>query len=86
MQAYDTTPPREAPTPPFTWEALERALKRMAASPEQAAMTSSLVAATKLRAAALPADLVLEEIVCMASVVADESWFGGSKRSSVPAE
>jgi hypothetical protein len=83
MQGHDTT--REAPTPAFTWEALERALKRMAASPEQAAMTASLVAATKLRAAALPADLVLEEIVCMASVVADESWFGGSRRSSVPA-
>lgn len=77
-----TTRASEAPTPPFTWEALERALTRMAASPEQKAMAPGLVAATRLRARALPPELVLDEIVCIASLVADETWFRGSNGGS----
>lgn len=75
----------EATAPTFTWEALERALTRMAASPEQRAMVPGLVAAARLRARALPPELLLQEIVCTASVVADETWFRGSKESSAQA-
>lgn len=79
------TAPKEAPTPPFTWEALERALTRMAASPEQKAMAPGLVAATRLRAKALPPELVLDEIVCLASLVSDETWFRASSGGSAQA-
>jgi hypothetical protein len=73
-QAPSAAPTAETATPTFTWEALERQLADLAMSQAQKALVHSLVSATRKQAAFKPAELVLREIFCIASVLMDETF------------
>ncbi len=60
--------------PAFTWEALEQQLSDLAVTPTQRALTATLISGTRKQAAFKPADLVLREILCIASVLMDETF------------
>jgi hypothetical protein len=62
------------PMPAWTWDELEEELTRLAASPAQRAMVEPLVSAVAKRTAVLSAGAVLREILCLATVIADESF------------
>jgi hypothetical protein len=66
------TPPDQ--TPPFTWGQLERQLSSLSATPNSAAMVRDLVTATRKQAPFKPAEMVLREILCIASAVMDETF------------
>lgn len=61
-------------TPPFTWLELERQLTSLAATPGSAAMVGELVSATRKQAPFKPSEMVLREILCIASAVMDETF------------
>lgn len=61
-------------TPPFTWRDLERQLVSLAASPDSAALVHDLVSATRKQASFKPTEMVLREILCIASAVMDETF------------
>ena len=72
-----TWPTLNAPpdlTPPFTWSQLERQLSSLSATPGSAAMVQDLVTATRKQAPFKPAEMVLREILCIASAVMDETF------------
>lgn len=58
----------------FTWEALERQLTDLAPDAAKAAMAGPLVSATRKQARFKPPELVLREILCLASTLMDESF------------
>ena len=58
----------------FTWEALERQLIDLATDGAKAAMAGPLVSATRKQARFKPPELVLREILCLASTLMDESF------------
>ena len=58
----------------FTWEALERQLRDLATTEMKAAMAGPLVSATRKQARFKPPELVLREILCLASTLMDESF------------
>ena len=58
----------------FTWEALERQLTDLASGPMKAAMAGPLVSATRKQARFKPPEMVLREILCLASTLMDESF------------
>ena len=58
----------------FTWEALERQLVDLSPSGAKAAMAGPLVSATRKQARFKPPELVLREILCLASTLMDESF------------
>lgn len=60
--------------PPITWSELERQLMSLSATPDGAAMVHDLVAATRKQATFKPSELVLREILCIASAVMDETF------------
>lgn len=60
--------------PAFTWETLERQLTDLSVSPSQRALVQTLVSATRKQAAFKPAEQVLREILCIASVLMDETF------------
>jgi hypothetical protein len=63
-----------AATLSFTWEALERQLHELALSAPQKALVPTLVSATRKQAPFKPSDLVLREVLCIASVLMDETF------------
>ena len=63
-----------SPIQGFTWEALERQLSALAADPVKAAMAGPLVSATRKQARFKPSEMVLREILCLASTLMDESF------------
>ena len=72
-----TWPALNAPpdqTPPFTWSQLARQLSSLSATPASAAMVQDLVTATRKQAPFKPAEMVLREILCIASAVMDETF------------
>lgn len=60
--------------PQFTWSELERQLASLSASPAASAMVSDLVSATRKQAPFKPTEMVLREILCIASAVMDETF------------
>ena len=65
---------RGTPIQGVTWEALERQLTDLAADPAKAAMAAPLVSATRKQAKFKPSEMVLREILCLASTLMDESF------------
>jgi hypothetical protein len=72
--------------PPITWSELERQLKSLTVSPTAAAMVSDLVEATRKQASFKPSELVMREILCIASAVMDETFLSDSEFSSPDSE
>jgi hypothetical protein len=68
--------------PPITWGELERQLTSLSVSPTGAAMVRDLVEATRKQAPFKPSELVLREILCIASAVMDETFLSDSDSSS----
>lgn len=64
--------------PPITWSELERQLKSLAVTPTAAAMVPDLVEATRKQASFKPNELVMREILCIASAVMDETFLSAS--------
>jgi len=64
-------PPTAEPFPTLTWAALERQLQDLA-SPERARLVPGLLAPIRRWAACKPPEMVLREILCLASVVLEE--------------
>ena len=69
--------PQSGRMPAFTWSELEEALVSIAASTRQRDMAADLVSATRKQAPFMPPSLVLREILCMAWVIADETFLEG---------
>ena len=65
---------RGMPIQGFTWEALERQLAALATDETKAAMVGPLVSATRKQACFKPPEMVLREILCLASTLMDESF------------
>jgi hypothetical protein len=66
------------PMPAWTWDELEEELTRLAASPQQRAMVAALVSALAGATEYRPARQVLREVLCLATVIADEAYRPGS--------
>lgn len=64
--------------PPITWSELERQLMNLSATPGSAAMVHDLVEATRKQASFKPSELVMREILCIASAVMDETFLSDS--------
>ncbi|MEW6389091.1 MAG: hypothetical protein AB1542_01400 [Pseudomonadota bacterium] len=60
--------------PLITWSELERQLMSLSATASGAAMVHDLVAATRKQASFKPSELVMREILCIASAVMDETF------------
>ena len=68
--------------PQFTWRELERQLASLAATANNAAMIHDLVNATRKQAPFKPTEMVLREILCIASAVMDETLLETSEFDS----
>lgn len=64
--------------PPFTWAELERQLVDLAPTDTQAEMTRRLIARARRRAAQLPNEMVLRELLGVAAFVLDEPLYRGA--------
>jgi hypothetical protein len=64
----------EASALTFTWEALERQLTDLAMTPTQRGLVKTLVSGTRKQAAFKPMEQVLREVLCIASVLMDETF------------
>jgi hypothetical protein len=76
-QRFDQAWPRMSqytPMPGFSWEALERQLVHLAANNESAALAEGMVSATRKLAQWKPPELVLREILCLASTLMDRDF------------
>ena len=71
-----------ADMPVWTWSQLEDALGEIAASRQQHDMIEALVSATRKQATYLPTGYILKEILCIAWVIADETFRGGREEGS----
>jgi hypothetical protein len=71
-----------ADMPVWTWSQLEDALAELAASRQQHDMIENLVSATRKQARYLPSGHILKEILCIAWVIADETFRGGREEGS----
>jgi hypothetical protein len=71
-----------ADMPVWTWSQLEDALSELAASRQQHDMIENLVSATRKQARYLPSGHILKEILCIAWVIADETFKGGREEGS----
>lgn len=71
-----------ADMPVWTWSQLEDALSELAASRQQHDMIENLVSATRKQARYLPSGHILKEILCIAWVIADETFRGGREEGS----
>ena len=71
-----------ADMPVWTWSQLEDALGEIAASRQQHDMIEALVSATRKQATYLPTGHILKEILCIAWVIADETFKGGREEGS----
>lgn len=72
--------------PPITWGELERQLTNLSASPAGASMVHDLMAATQKQASFKPSELVMREILCIASAVMDETFLSDSSSPRSEAE
>ncbi len=72
--------------PPITWSELERQLSSLSATAAGASMVHDLVAATRKQASFKPSELVIREILCIASAVMDETFPPDSSSSDSEAE
>jgi hypothetical protein len=72
--------------PPITWSELQRQLMSLSATPAGAAMVHDLVAATRKQATFKPTELVMREILCIASAVMDETFPPDSSSSDCGAD
>ena len=63
-----------ADMPVWTWSQLEDALGEIAASRQQHDMIEALVSATRKQGTYLPSGHILKEILCIAWVIADETF------------
>lgn len=63
-----------ADMPVWTWSQLEDALGEIAASRQQHDMIEALVSATRKQSTYLPSGHILKEILCIAWVIADETF------------
>lgn len=73
----DTSPDvslSERPMPRFTWEMLEQELIRLAPTSAQREMTPALVSGTRKQSTFLPPAQVLQEVLCLAWIIADETF------------
>ncbi len=68
--------------PPITWGELERQLTSLSATPAAASMVRDLVAATRKQASFKPSELVMREVLCIASAVTDETFLSETDSSS----
>jgi len=68
--------------PPMTWGELERQLVSLSANLASAEMVRELVAATRKQAPFKPSEMVMREILCIASAVMDETFLSDSEASS----
>ncbi|MET3668077.1 hypothetical protein [Caulobacter sp. 1776] len=69
--------------PPITWSELERQLQSLSVTPAGAMMVHDLVAATRKQASFKPNELVMREILCIASAVMDETFLSDSSSSDL---
>ena len=76
----------QRPMPSFSWEALERQLADLAATPEKAEAARTLVSATRKQAKFKPAEMVLREVLEAAFVVMDEDFMPSFDRSEASGE
>ena len=76
----------QRPMPPFSWEALERQLADLAATPEKAEAARTLVSATRKQASFKPAEMVLREVLEAAFVVMDEDFMPSFGRGAASGE
>ncbi len=76
-RTWPVPPTPETPTPPFTWEQLERQLADLSGAPARAAITPALVSALRKQARWKPPELVLREVLCLAWTLMDESFQPG---------
>lgn len=60
--------------PPITWSELERQLQNLSVTPAGASMVHDLVEATRKQASFKPSELIMREILCIASAVMDETF------------
>jgi hypothetical protein len=65
----------------FTWEMLEQQLADLAVTPAQKALAPTLVSGTRKQACFKPPAQVLREVLCIASVLMDETFHSGSGHS-----
>lgn len=68
--------------PPITWGELERQLVSLAARPASAGMVHDLITATRKQASFKPSEMVMREILCIASAVMDETFLSDFEASS----
>jgi hypothetical protein len=73
----------ETPALSFTWEALERQLTELAITPAQKDLVATLVSATRKQAAFKPSEMVLREVLCIASVLMDETFHPGCEEGEM---
>ena len=66
--------PAPLSTVTFTWEALEQQLTELAVTATQRALVPTLVSATRKQASFKPPEMVLREVLCLASVLMDETF------------
>lgn len=71
--------------PPFSWSQLTRQLSSLSATPANAAMVPDLISATRKQAAFKPPEMVLREILSIASAMMDESFPSEASRDLGPA-
>lgn len=70
-------PQAATPAVAMTWEALERQLTSLAGCPERRALVQPLLSATRKQAWCKPPEMVMREILVIASVLQDESFRPG---------
>ena len=68
--------------PPITWGELERQLSSLSVTLAGKSMVHDLVEATRKQASFKPSELVMREILCIASAVMDETFLSDSDSSS----
>ena len=72
------------PSLSFTWEQLERQLANLATTPGKRAMASDLVSGTRKQAWAKPQEMVLQEILLIAAILADDGFSPSQEEASDP--
>lgn len=77
-------PASATPLPAFTWEALERQLRDLAGSKTQADLVAWLLAPIRRAAGCKPPEMLLRELLCLASVVMEEAQPPATKDKSPP--
>ncbi len=65
---------QEVPVLTFTWDMLERQLSDLAVTARQRALVQTLVSGTRKQAPFKPSEQVLREVLCIASVLMDETF------------